>query len=266
MGQTRLFRLPELRQLHRQLLSTTLLLAALTAIVLGYMAVRIFLVPAAITFTEMGRLTAFAAACVLLSTVQLHCLRQLRSDTRERVETAVFVDPLTQAFNYRYATVRLDEELSRAREAGASVAAVYFDLDHFKLINDVYGHEAGNEALRRVAYVARMCCRPCDLVARLGGDEFLLILPRTDAAEAAAVAGRILSQVEALRLSADGDSALATLGLSVGIATYPETAGTRDALIRAADDAMYRAKRVGGDAIVAGPDCVLASTGQADQA
>lgn len=240
------FRLSELGLLHRRILALFVLLAALTGTVLSYMAVRVFLDPERMTLLDFGSLCAFAVACTALSTGQFHCLHRLRCDTRERIEADVFLDPLTGVYNHRYAEQRLGEELRRARRHHAPVAIVYIDLDRFKPVNDTHGHEMGNEVLCRIAQVLRRCSRREDIVARLGGDEFLIILPETDLGGGMAAAERLLRQLEALGLTAPDGTAIADVSASMGVAAYPHSATARDALLHAADQAMYRAKEAGG--------------------
>jgi len=243
------FRLQELHSLHANLRVVFVLMLALTVCILGYMAVRVFAMSAPMLTADIAGLCIFSVACLLLTVGQLMCLRRMRHDTREKIELLTFVDELTGVQNFRYLDQRLAEELQRARRHGYPLSVVYIDLDNFKLVNDTYGHEAGNMVLRRVSQALRANIRGEDFVGRLGGDEFLVVLPQTDASGALIAAERIRNKLAALGLLGPGDERIDFVGFSMGVASYPAQGDTRDDLIRAADEAMYRAKRAGGDRV-----------------
>ncbi len=243
------FRLQELHSLHANLRVVFVLLLLLTLLVLAYIAVRVFLIHERISSTELASLISFAFACIILTVGQLQCLRRMRHDTREKLEQLTFVDELTGVFNYRYLEQRLAEELQRATRHGYPVSVLYLDCDHFKLVNDTHGHETGNMVLRRVCEVLRANVRGEDFIGRLGGDEFLVVLPQTDPSGALIAAERVRTKLNALDLAAPSGERLDFLAYSVGVASYPAHADTREALIRAADEAMYRAKKSGGDRV-----------------
>lgn len=155
----------------------------------------------------------------------------------ERQRTLSLVDPLTQLANLRAVEGRL-----RAMHAsGEKFTLVYTDLDGFKKVNDRYGHAKGDEVLRGVAEVMRQSVRGADIAARVGGDEFVLLLVKTDPAQAPIVASRVLAGLRALD-TGDGQG----LGGSFGIATAGD-GSTPLEIVAAADGAMYRAKKAGGD-------------------
>jgi len=243
------FRLQELHSLHSNLRFVFILMLLLTLSILGYLGIRIYLVPDRMTMTEFSSLCFFAVACVALCAGQLQCLKRMRHDTREKIETMTFVDELTGVYNYRYLEQRLSEELQRSKRHNCPLSVVYIDLDHFKLINDTFGHEAGNTVLQRVSQAARSGARGEDFVGRLGGDEFLLVLPQTDTAGALIAAERIKKKLDAMELYAANGERIDVVSFSMGIASYPGNAQSRDELIRAADEAMYRAKKSGGDRV-----------------
>ena len=120
---------------------------------------------------------------------------------------------------------------------------LFFDLDHFKPINDSYGHHVGDLLLREIAERARSCVREIDTVSRLGGDEFVIVLPELrEALDAAAVARKILTALaEAYRIDGHQLSITQTLGISI----YPQDGPDADTLLRNADSAMYHAKESG---------------------
>ena len=149
-------------------------------------------------------------------------------------------DPLTGLFNRRRFEETLHQEVSRALRYGAVSLAV-IDLDYFKSVNDQYGHQAGDDALKAVAKVLRASCRTTDTCARLGGDEFAIILPHSDANAAEVVRRRIQYQIASTLVPLpDGEI---RIGLSIGVATLPGNAISAAELIAAADAAMYQAKQ-----------------------
>ena len=243
------FRLQELHALHTSLRFVFILMLVLTLSLLPYMGVRVFLLPGVMQWLDFGSLCFFAFACVALCVGQLQCLKRMRHDTREKIEMMTFVDELTGVYNYRYLEQRLTEELQRAKRHNCPLSVIYFDFDNFKLVNDTFGHETGNTVLQRVAQMTRQSARGEDFVGRLGGDEFLLVLPQTDSAGSLITAERIKKKLDSMELVASTGERLDFITYSMGIASYPASAETKDELIRAADEAMYRAKKAGGDRV-----------------
>lgn len=243
------FRLRELHALHASLRVVFVLILILTASLLAYMAVRIFALRDVTTFGELFSLCFFAVACLVLCIAQLQCLRRMRQDTREKIETMTFVDELTGVCNSRYLEQRLNEELQRARRHNCPLALILFDVDHFKMVNDSFGHEAGNTVLRRVSQTARGAARGEDFVGRLGGDEFLVVLPHTDRDDALIAAERIKRNLDAMDLVASTGQRIDFLTYSLGVGSYPGNGQTREELVQAADEAMHRAKKSGGDRV-----------------
>jgi diguanylate cyclase (GGDEF)-like protein len=160
-------------------------------------------------------------------------------------------DPLTGFFNHRYLHERLSEEVVRAIRSRRPLSVVMLDLDDFKLVNDTFGHVYGDRVLVYVAETIRASLRGSDVAARYGGDEFALILPETNAQEAAAAAERILAAFHARPFIADGRTAL-PVGTSIGIATHPGDGRTATELIAAADAGLYAAKAEGGSRVRVG--------------
>ncbi|MDD2987956.1 MAG: diguanylate cyclase [Zoogloea sp.] len=152
-------------------------------------------------------------------------------------------DPLTGLYNRRYLDSTLERELSRCKRDGHSLALILIDIDHFKQVNDTYGHQAGDEILLRLSTLLGSMARAGDVACRYGGEEFLLLMPTMPLASAQ-------ERAEALRLSFGnlevpfGDFRLCAT-LSIGIAAYPGHGTSADELIRHADTALYRAKRLG---------------------
>lgn len=166
---------------------------------------------------------------------------RLRADLGSALALAV-IDPLTGLYNRRYLMRHLHDLLAgpQTRE----LAVLMIDIDHFKGVNDDYGHAAGDRALRLVADTLRTNTRVFDSVARYGGEEFVVAMPSSGCADALAAAERLRSAVESLTLEV-GPAQCRTLTISVGIACTGDAPITPEALLRAADLALYEAKRGG---------------------
>ena len=161
----------------------------------------------------------------------------------ERLEKLALTDGLTQIHNRRHFQIRLSEEFRRAQRYDNPMALILADIDHFKAVNDTSGHVVGDQVLRKVASTFQACIRDTDTVARWGGEEFAVVLPQTHLAGALTVAERIRRDVSTLRL---GPAQSVTVTTSLGVSSYPAAhVHTMDELVRAADEALYRAKRDG---------------------
>jgi diguanylate cyclase (GGDEF)-like protein len=170
--------------------------------------------------------------------------------SKQKLEQALMVDEKTGLYNFREFQRRLLDEWQRAARYGTVLSLVFFDLDHFKQINDRLGHQAGDRVLREFATLVAGGARTNDVAARYGGEEFAVILPHTDGAMAVRVAERICRAVrEAVFLE---DESPQRITVSAGVATFPSgpQVDSVDALIRAADVALYRAKDAGRDRVV----------------
>jgi diguanylate cyclase (GGDEF)-like protein len=156
-----------------------------------------------------------------------------------RLEDLSFKDALTDVYNRRYFSVRMEEEFKRHCRFGEPLSLALLDLDHFKEVNDRFGHRAGDEVLRDVAQVMVRHSRSFSIVTRYGGDEFAIILVNTAKSGGLTYAERIRGVIEQHRFTHSPVTA------SLGIASLPEDATTIDDLIGAADRALYDAKRLG---------------------
>lgn len=180
---------------------------------------------------------------------------RLREDLREQAMR----DPLTGLVNRRYMQESLVRELARCERRGLPLAVLMVDIDHFKHFNDEFGHTAGDRVLLMVAEVLVGEVRREDVVSRFGGEEFLLVLPEADLATACERAERARLAVARLRPGEDEEWS-GTLSISVGASAYPEHGSSPEALIRAADAALYAAKRSGRNRVVEAPFDPLSSS------
>lgn len=191
---------------------------------------------------RLGRPVAMAVAAADLAHVegQLNEPVVLSATQYRELERRAQVDAKTGLYNYATFIDRLRDELGRAERYGHTLSVIMMDVDGLKALNDQRGHLAGDEAIVGLAEVLRTTLRTSDICGRFGGDEFAVIAPHTDALLARKLAERILEE---------GLFAFAELGvgLSLGIASWPDAGYTVGELLGAADDALYRAKRTGGN-------------------
>ncbi len=180
-----------------------------------------------------------AAEILALQTAQ----SVLRASLFEQTERMATTDGLTGLLNHRTFQSRFDEALLLASRYKKHVAFILTDIDHFKSVNDTYGHPVGDQVLKGVAKILRKSARDTDVVARYGGEEFCVIMPETDAAGAKVIAERIRNEV----MAAVFDSELGPLKvtMSLGISAFPETGQEKQLLIDKADQCLYFAKHHG---------------------
>jgi diguanylate cyclase (GGDEF)-like protein len=180
----------------------------------------------------------FAAAIAVLAIVAARS-----RDEAGRLSYAATVDALTGLHNRPYLDERLHEEVERARRNSASLAVLMADVDDFKIINDTYGHQRGDAVLKVVGGILRTSVRVFDICARYGGDEFAILMPSSDARDAAACAERIRRRVEECK----GDEhalPLPPVTMSIGVAVTAPGESTADLILRA-DRSLYEAKAAG---------------------
>ncbi|MBS4048820.1 MAG: GGDEF domain-containing protein [Alphaproteobacteria bacterium] len=165
-----------------------------------------------------------------------------------RLQESARRDVLTEALTRRAMEEMAADELARSRRHGLPLSLLLLDIDHFKLVNDQYGHAAGDTALRQFAAAVRRCLRREDVFGRLGGEEFCALLPSTAVEGAAQLAERIRQSVANLAVEAGGNRL--SLKVSIGVASLGEHGGSWDELVNQADRAMYAAKRAGRNRVV----------------
>ena len=204
---------------------------------------------------ESTRARAFVQEHVrTLSVVAQQAAIVLRSaELQEETRRLAITDPLTGLHNRRHFVERLEKHLYRAERYGERLALLLLDSDYLKIVNDRYGHGAGDRVLQRIAQVLEETVRDSDEVARIGGDEFSALLLQADDELAGGIALRLKRKVSDVALSSEDGSAI-EISCSVGVALFPDDAVDAKALLRAADLALYNAKGRGRNQIaVAGP-------------
>jgi diguanylate cyclase (GGDEF)-like protein len=167
----------------------------------------------------------------------------------KKTEELTITDELTELYNYRYFRNKLADELRRADRYRQRFSILMMDLDHFKKVNDAYGHLTGNVVLREISGVIKQCVRDVDIVARYGGEEFVVILPQTGDQDALAIAERIRSTIAKSFFSNARGQRDIQLTISIGVASYPDGVQTANGLMDKADSALYRAKSGGRNRI-----------------
>ncbi|HYD34255.1 MAG TPA: diguanylate cyclase, partial [Methylophilaceae bacterium] len=172
---------------------------------------------------------------------------------RESLRKSSIIDALTGLYNRRYLDETLLREIARAERAKYPIGIIMLDIDHFKMFNDNYGHDAGDIALREIGLLLKNVCRTSDIPCRYGGEEFMIILPQADMEAAAARAEVIRWEVKKLHLTY-GSESLPAITVSLGVAVFPQHGTRYEDVIKAADASLYLAKRKGRDRVEMPPD------------
>lgn len=159
----------------------------------------------------------------------------------ERVRQLAYIDGLTGIFNRRFFELRIGEEIERAKRFNTGMAVIMIDIDHFKRLNDEFGHLLGDEVLRQVSSIFSQQLRKIDVVCRYGGEEFVVVLSQTCAEDALAVAEKLRRVVGEWQFP----GVPRPVYISAGVASFPEHGTERDQLVKAADNALYTAKQTG---------------------
>jgi len=171
------------------------------------------------------------------------------TDQNAELERLATTDGLTGLANRRRLFERLDQEVYRARRYGIALSVILLDIDHFKRVNDSWGHAVGDRVLREVARETQQLLHKTDLAGRYGGEEFVLLLPETDLAEAMSLAHRLNRHIARTAFALERGSSL-SVTVSAGVAAlFPDESS--EALIQRADRALYRAKEMGRDRVEA---------------
>jgi len=172
------------------------------------------------------------------------------------------IDPLTDLHNRRYLEARLTEEVTRAKRHGHATSFMMIDIDDFKFYNDHNGHQAGDQALRVTAQCLVSAVRSIDVAARYGGEEFSILMPETDLKEASVIADRIRRKIADGQFSQGDRQPLGAVTVSIGLASFSSTLDSPEKIVRAADRALYHAKRQGKNRAYAYRDTAAGSASQ----
>ena len=192
---------------------------------------------------------------VVLDITERKRTEQALRESEAAVRALSLTDPLTGLANRRRLDEGLRSEVQRARRHGGQLSAVIADLDHFKRINDEYGHQVGDALLREFARILRTHCRDVDLLARFGGEEFVILMPELGAAEAQACAERMRVALANMRMPALAQSVTASFGVAEWAPGESEAS-----LLRRADKALYRGKAAGRNCVVLAQGAAVAPT------
>jgi diguanylate cyclase (GGDEF)-like protein len=213
---------------------------------------RALVVPVRGHESEIGCLWIFEGSAGFDATVLDHArlvrghaeLALHNAERYHRAKERAFVDDVTEVYNARFLLQAAEREIQRSKRYGTPLSVLFLDLDRFKLVNDRYGHLVGSDVLRKLSRELQECIRQVDTLARYGGDEFTILLVDTGVEDAMVIAERIRHTVATTFFEGGGAEPI-RLSISIGVATYPVHGSERDALLDAADKAMYRAKSLG---------------------
>jgi diguanylate cyclase (GGDEF)-like protein len=169
---------------------------------------------------------------------------------RENLRRQSIRDPLTGVFNRRYMEEAFAHELYRAARHGLEVGVIMLDVDHFKTINDTFGHAYGDSLLKALANFLKNRLRGEDILCRYGGEEFIIILPETGLESALRLAEKLRTEIQAI----EAELAIQPPGpihISLGVSAFPEHGRNAEEMIKSADWALYQAKQRGRDQVIA---------------
>lgn len=199
-------------------------------------------------------ITLLGLVCItiLLVIIYFFTLKLMKriSEARERIETMAITDELTGLFNRRHVMVRFAEEFARSKRVGGDLCCIMVDIDNFKVINDEYGHLAGDEILREVSKLIKNTTRKYDIVGRYGGEEFLIVLPDTNLENAGNLAERMRMNVKENWNEKRGLTVVKSVTISLGVTYMIGKDATIDDILKRADESLYQAKASGKDTVV----------------
>lgn len=201
------------------------------------------------------KLLNIAAGCVVLGLLLLRWLptavaeREVAEQYADHLENLAAVDELTGVYNRRHFETLARAELARFQRYLRPLSVLVFDVDHFKSINDRYGHAAGDKVLRLIAEACRSTKRPSDILARIGGEEFAVLLPETNLETACTLAERLRQEV--IECAPRINNERLDLSVSIGVAEAKPNMLRIEALLQPADEALYEAKRTGRNRVCA---------------
>ena len=202
---------------------------------------------------------------ILMTVAEFSAIAIQNAQNFHMVEELTVQDDHTGLYNSRHLRRVLEQEVVRASRFGHPVSLIFFDLDHFKLVNDRHGHQAGSRVLSEIGQLLKRTLRSTDVPVRYGGDEFVVLLPETSRDQALECARRILDEIRQTPLLANEKYGPIRICASFGVASFPDDAQTPDELLSRADEAMYRVKGASRDGVSAAlPRSEAEATGKTD--
>ncbi len=190
---------------------------------------------------------------ILTTVAEFSAIALENAQNFQKVQELTVLDDHTGLFNSRHLRRTLEQEVERAVRFGHPVSLIFFDLDHFKEVNDRHGHQAGSSVLLEVGAMLKRMMRSTDVPVRYGGDEFVVLLPETSKDQALECGLRLREEIRARPFQADAPFGPLRLTASIGLATFPDDGKTPDELLARADEAMYRVKNSGRDNVASIP-------------
>ena len=172
-------------------------------------------------------------------------IEQLQAELREQA----LRDPLTGLHNRRYLSETLQREIEKSKREKKALSIIVSDIDHFKMINDVYGHQAGDKFLVEIGTLMKDNARSSDIICRYGGEEFLMVMPGTSLESAVKRAEEILHKCTNIIIAHEGQAL--KVAMSLGVATYPDHGQEAEEIIFKADKALYKSKKNGRNQVSA---------------
>jgi len=173
----------------------------------------------------------------------------LKSNYQQTISRAI-TDSLTGLYNRHYLNAHLDNLVRQALNNNKPLSLLIMDIDHFKHVNDTYGHDVGDQALKQVAEMTIKSIRSADLAARFGGEEFVVLMPETDSAQASDAAERIRKMVESTPMKVTHEIGHLSKTVSIGVAFLNDLGDSGQALLKRADEALYKAKNGGRNKVI----------------
>ena len=195
----------------------------------------------------------FFGACFVWLTTSLSLNTAIDVRRVTLLERESVTDPLMGIYNRRYLDRRLEEEFARSRRYGLPLSVLLLDIDHFKLVNDTYGHQAGDLVLKHLGELLLLDIRDSDIVARYGGEEILVMTPNTTMSSAAVLAEHLRERIESHEIVLSSEinkRQQIRVTVSIGVAGVSQIITDTQKLVKGADDALYRAKQAGRNRVM----------------